>query len=146
MASNVYALGQAEFDDTRSSTPAGNWRSANGNNTDLSTELEKKTGRTRPRTYPYFKYLPYETEDQSKILENLEICIKNLYIAVSSGDFSPGVVHWTREIRGWLTLKFDMPRELRIKLVYLYYGLSLAPGLDNSLCERFASMFMYLTK
>jgi proteasome activator subunit 4 len=146
MASNIYTLGQAEVDDTRSSTPVGNWRSANGNSADKTTQLEAKTGRSRPRTYPYFKYLPYTVESEEEVLHNLNRCIEELYIAVSCGDFSPGVIHWTREIRGWLTLKFDMPREIRIKLVYLFYKLSLAPGLDNSLCERFASMFMYLTK
>lgn len=141
MAGNIYALSALELDITRSSTPATNWREANGSNNE-----DKLPGRSRPRTYPYFEYLPYETEHEEDILVNLEICIKNLYVAMLSGDFSPGVVHWTREIRGWLNLKFDMPRATRIKLVKLYYGLSLAPGLDNSLCERFASMFMYLTK
>jgi proteasome activator subunit 4 len=67
-------------------------------------------------------------------------------VAVAAGDFYPGVVHWTREIRGWSSLKFDMPRDVRVKLVQLYYGLSLAPGLENSMSERFASMFMSLTK
>jgi proteasome activator subunit 4 len=67
-------------------------------------------------------------------------------VAVSSGDFSPGVVHWTRELRGWMGLKFDMPRDVRIALVRLYYDLAIAPGLDNNLAERFASMFMVLTK
>jgi proteasome activator subunit 4 len=45
-----------------------------------------------------------------------------------------------------MTLKFEMPKEVRISLVRLYYDLALAPGLDNALSERFASMFMVLTK
>jgi proteasome activator subunit 4 len=65
---------------------------------------------------------------------------------VSAGDFAPGAVHWTREIRGWLSLKFDLPRSTRVKLVNLYYELALAPGLDYLVAERFASMFMVLTK
>ncbi|KAF2674377.1 hypothetical protein BT63DRAFT_449370 [Microthyrium microscopicum] len=138
MGDNAPKLGVRDLDKTQSTTAATNWR-ANGSD-------EQNQGRSRPRTYPYFKYLPYKTEDEKEALANLETCLSNLFVAVSAGDFSPGVVHWTREIRGWLTLKFDMPRDIRIKLVHLYYGLSLAPGLDNSLCERFASMFMYLTK
>lgn len=105
-----------------------------------------KIARTRPRTFPYFRYLPYEIEDQAERERNLDDCIKNLYIAVSGGDFSPGAVHWTREIRGWLSLKFDLPLETRRKLVKLYYELALAPGLDYLIAERFASMFMVLTK
>ena len=138
-------------DMTRSSTPAALWRQENtstagsGNN-EAERELKDGGSRSRPRTFPYFQHLPYKAETESDRMANLNICLNQLYMAVSSGDFNPGVVHWTREIRGWLGLKFDMPRETRVKLILLYYRLALAPGLDNSLCERFASMFMSLTK
>jgi proteasome activator subunit 4 len=130
-------------DNSRATSPGGDWRHANGgvNGTDVD-----KVRRSRPRTFPYFKYLPYKTEDQSEREENLSTCLKHLYIAVSAGDFAPGAVHWTREIRGWLSLKFDLPRSTRVKLVKLYYELALAPGLDYLVAERFASMFMVLTK
>ncbi|KAE9986482.1 hypothetical protein Vi05172_g9261 [Venturia inaequalis] len=124
---------------SRASTPGVEWQEKDVND-------PSKSARTRPRTFPYFSYLPYETEDQAERERNLDECIKNLYIAVSAGDFSPGAVHWTREIRGWLSLKFDMTRETRVKLVKLYYELALAPGLDYVVAERFASMFMVLTK
>ncbi|KAJ6029463.1 hypothetical protein N7499_000611 [Penicillium canescens] len=102
--------------------------------------------RVRPRTYPYFKYLPYELEDESERDQNLREILDQLYIAVEAGDFSPGAVHWTRELRGWLSLKFDPTRKERINLVKLYYELALAPGIDPAVAERFASMFMFLTK
>lgn len=72
--------------------------------------------------------------------------IKHLYIAVASGDFIPGAVHWAKEIRGWMTLKFDLTKKQRVSLVKLFYELALAPGLDYAVAERFASMFMVLTK
>jgi proteasome activator subunit 4 len=135
---------------TRSSTPAALWRQGNGDPNGIPLGNGPDDGdngsRLRPRTFAYFKNLPYDTEDEQERLANLNVCLNQLYMAVSSGDFNPGVVHWTREIRGWLGLKFDLPREIRVKLVHLYYGLALAPGLDNSLSERFASMFMSLTK
>jgi proteasome activator subunit 4 len=112
----------------------------------VSNQPDPVTGRTRPRTYDYLRSIPYKAESREQVLENLNLCLSELYIAVAAGDFTPGAVHWTREIRGWLGLKFDMPRDIRVKLVQLYYALALAPGLDNPLCERFASMFMFLTK
>lgn len=124
---------------SRATSPGSEWRQANGG-------VDGDEEATRPRTFPYFRYLPYKTEDQSEREHNLDTCLKHLYIAVSAGDFAPGVVHWTRAIRGWLTLKFDLPRSTRIKLVHLYYELALAPGLDHLVAERFASMFMVLTK
>ena len=72
--------------------------------------------------------------------------IKHLYVAVAAGDFVPGAVHWTREIRGWMSLKFDLTKQQRLALVKLYYELALAPGLEYAVAERFASMFMVLTK
>ena len=126
-------------DTSRATSPGGDWRQANGG-------INGADDRRRPRTFPYFEYLPYQTEDQSDREESLNTCLKHLYIAVSAGDFAPGAVHWTREIRGWLSLKFDLPRSTRVKLVNLYYELALAPGLDYLVAERFASMFMVLTK
>jgi proteasome activator subunit 4 len=134
------ALDSASGPDTsRATSPGGDWRQANGG-------VNGDSDKIRPRTFPYFRYLPYQTEDQSEREESLNTCLKHLYIAVSAGDFAPGAVHWTREIRGWLSLKFDLPRSTRVKLVYLYYELALAPGLDSIVAERFASMFMVLTK
>ena len=102
--------------------------------------------RSRPRTYPYFRYLPYDVEDEPTREKNLEEIIKHLYVAVEAGDFSPGAVHWTRELRSWLGLKFDPTKDQRIKLIKLYYELALAPGIDVTIAERFASVFMVLTK
>ncbi|CRG84747.1 Proteasome activator complex subunit 4 [Talaromyces islandicus] len=121
---------------SRATSPGGQPPETNG----------AKKARVRPRTYPYFQYLPYATEDDNQREDNLHEILKSLYVAVKAGDFSPGAVHWTRELRGWLSLKFDPTREERVKLVRLYYELSLAPGIDPNVAERFASMFMLLTK
>ena len=104
------------------------------------------TGSPRTKTYPYFRYLPYEIEDEAERQANLDEILKHLYVAIEAGDFAPGAVHWTREIRNWLGLKFQLSKEQRITLAKLYYELSLAPGVDSLAADRFASMFMTLTK
>ena len=113
-----------------------------------SEDMEDKTkiSRYRPRTYPYTRYLPYEVEDEAERRKNLDDILKYLYIAVEAGDFSVGAVHWTREFRNWLALKFDPTKEQRIKLVKLYYEMALAPGVDMSAVERFSSTFNVLLK
>ena len=105
-----------------------------------------RLGRTRLRVFPYAKYLPYETESREQREQDMGEMIKHLYIAVGAGDFVDGAVHWTKEIRGWMSLKFDLTKKQRLSLVKLYYELSLAPGLEYGVSERFASMFMVLTK
>ncbi|KAF5864694.1 hypothetical protein ETB97_006971 [Aspergillus alliaceus] len=123
---------------SRATSPDGDPAGLNGNG--------EAKARVRPRTYPYFKYLPYPLEDETERERSLREILTQLYIAVEAGDFNPGAVHWTRELRGWLSLKFDPTRKDRINLVRLYYELSLAPGIDPNVSERFASMFMLLTK
>ncbi|WPH00129.1 Proteasome activator complex subunit 4 [Acrodontium crateriforme] len=132
-------------EESRATSPGvGGYRLGGGygdNDVDVS-----RLGRTRPRVFPYARYLPYETESISQREQDVDEMIKHLYIAVASGDFVPGAVHWTKEIRGWMSLKFDLTKKQRISLVKLYYELCLAPGLEQAVAERFASMFMVLTK
>ncbi|KAI9745554.1 MAG: hypothetical protein M1818_001088 [Claussenomyces sp. TS43310] len=123
---------------SRSTSPGLGW-DENGAN----VERQK---RYRPRTFPYFKLLPYPIEEEAERDAALREILKQLYIAIHAEDFSPGAIHWTRELKGWLQLKFDMTRELRVKLVKLYYMLAFAPGLDPTAADRFMTMFMVLTK
>ena len=117
-------------------SPGAEWREDEGD----------QQSRYRPRTLPYKENLPYKTEDESEAQAHLGDIVRNLYISIEARDFSPGAVRWSRELRGWLSLKFDPPRKTRAKLVKLYYELAMAPGLDPPVSERFSSMFMTLTK
>ncbi|KAI9851372.1 MAG: hypothetical protein M1838_003835 [Thelocarpon superellum] len=134
--------GASTNDISRATSPGTDWRQA-----DSSTDPDARDlPRIRPRTFPYLRYLPYAVEGEAERQGNLTEILKHLYVAVEAGDFSPGAVHWTRELRSWLGLKFDPPRATRVRLVKLYYELALAPGIDPAAAERFASMFMILTK
>ncbi|KAK5174038.1 Proteasome activator BLM10 [Saxophila tyrrhenica] len=133
-------------DDSRATSPGiGGDRALIGSSGDKDIDMAR-LGRTRPRVFPYAKYLPYETETPEQREKDMDEMIRLLYVSIKSGDFVPGAVHWTKEIRGWMSLKFDLTRKQRISLVELYYELALAPGLEYSVAERFASMFMVLTK
>lgn len=122
---------------SRATSPGGEPRDMNDG---------KDVARNRPRTYPYFQYLPYEVEDNAQRQINFDEILKQLYISIKAGDFSSGAAYWTKEIRNWLGLKFDPTKEQRLKMVRLYYELSLAPGVDVVAAERFSGMFMILTK
>ncbi|KAK4236188.1 hypothetical protein C8A03DRAFT_35915 [Achaetomium macrosporum] len=107
-------------------------------------EEDKK--RYRPRTFSYFRLLPFEVEDDAHRDAALRGILRNLYTSIMAEDFSPGAMHWTRELQGWLNLKFEMTRDLRARLVHLYYHLALAPGLDFNSADRFARMVITLTR
>ena len=107
-------------------------------------EDDKK--RYRPRTFSYFRLLPFDVEEDSQRDAALSGILKNLYIALKAEDFAPGALHWTRELQGWLNLKFEMTRELRARLARLYYHLSLSPGLDSNTTNQFIKMVITLTR
>jgi proteasome activator subunit 4 len=107
-------------------------------------EDDKK--RYRQRTFAYFQQLPFAVEAETERDQALQEILKQLYIAIKADDFSPGALHWTRELYAWLNLKFEMTRELRAELAQLYYSLCLTPGLDNSASERFLRMVLSLTR
>jgi len=109
-------------------------------------EDTSRVTRSRPRTYPYNRYLPYDVESEEERQANFNEILKYLYVAVEAGDFAVGAAHWTRELRNWLALKFDPTKDQRIRLVKLYYELSLAPGVDITAVERFSSTFNLLLK
>jgi len=102
--------------------------------------------RYRPRTFSYFRLLPFEVEGDEHRDAALDGILKNLYISIMAEDFSPGALHWTRELQGWLNLKFEMTRDLRARLTRLYYHLALSPGLDSNTADRFSKMVMTLTR
>ena len=108
--------------------------------------LEDDKKRYRPRTFSYFRLLPFDVEDDSHRDAALRGILKNLYTSIMAEDFSPGALHWTRELQGWLNLKFEMTRELRARLAQLYYHLALAPGLDATTADRFSKMVITLTR
>ncbi len=136
----LLSLAQEKPDDSRATSPGA------GPSAVENMEDKIRVTRNRPRTFPYTKYLPYKAEDEVEREKNLEEILKHLYIAVEAGDFSVGAAHWTRELRNWLALKFDLTKQQRIKLVKLYYELALAPGVDISAVERFSSTFNVLLK
>ncbi|KAK9322447.1 hypothetical protein V1517DRAFT_323487 [Lipomyces orientalis] len=103
--------------------------------------------RKRPRTFPYTRLLPFETESESDRLVHLDHIIENIYIACSANSLSVGsLLHWTRELRSWLQLKFDMPVSTRTRLTAIYYELALAQGMTLSASEKFSTMFVHLAQ
>src|ERR1700744_857807 len=101
---------------SRATSPAGTIAMQDGLPSDTGSQVK----RNRPRTFPYFSTLPYPVEDGTHWQKNLPEILKHLYLAIQASDFTPGAVHWTRELRSWLSLKFAPTKEQRVKLVKLY--------------------------
>ncbi|KAG9256789.1 uncharacterized protein F5Z01DRAFT_618147 [Emericellopsis atlantica] len=127
---------------SRATSPGAAASCANGR----SSPTDEDPKRYRPRTFAYFKQLPFDVEAESERDAALEEILKQLYIAVKAEDYSPGAVHWTRELQAWINLKFEMTREQRVTLTKLYYSLTLTPGVATATSDRFARMVSSLTR
>lgn len=111
-----------------------------------------KIYRLTPRTFPYQEILPYKTETQTEVLAHLNHIIANIYVAIKAmedgytvgSNVSQTVLHWTRELDSWMSLKFDMPLGTRVKLARLYYDLALADFESHAL-EKIVKTFVWLT-
>lgn len=141
-AAGIHQNGGAYSDAISRATTPGLGFSSNG----FEKPGVESDSRYHPRTYPYAKLLPYDVEEEGERNAALEEILKQLYIAIKAEDMTPGAVHWTRELRAWLNLKFDIPRSLRTRLVKLYYMLALAPGMEQAAVDRFESVFRLLIK
>jgi proteasome activator subunit 4 len=136
---NMNMISDSRSDEfSRSTSPGLGW--------DGLEPAERSPKRYRPRTYPYFKLLPYPIEPEAERNAALQEIIKQLYTAIKAEDFTLGALHWTKELRAWMSLKFEITRDLRVKLVKLYYMLTLAPGVNSAASERFLTMFLVLVK
>lgn len=97
------------------------------------------------RTYPYFTCLPYDVESVDYRLENLQRITDELYKAFAAEDWIRAL-YWNTELRDWSALKFQMPREYRIKLLRVYYEVITSFGIDPRAHARFMSTFLHLSK
>ena len=99
----------------------------------------------RPRTYPYFTTLPYNIESVQDRLKNLEKIVDELCKSFYAEDWSRSI-YWNTELRDWLSLKFHLPKQHRIRLIRVYYEVICAFGVDPRAHARFMSTFLTLTK
>ena len=102
--------------------------------------------RYRPRTFSHIRLLPYKVEEDEHRDTSLNDILKNLYISIMAEDFSHGALLWTRQLQGWLNLKFEMTRNLRARLTRLYYHLALSRGLESNTADQFFKMVITLTR
>lgn len=93
----------------------------------------------------YAKSLPYSIEPYSKIQELLDFIILRITQAVHARD-DIGLVQWDSMLTYWLTLKYPIPKEKRIRLAKLYYHLSLVPGTSVQVVATCADALKTLTR
>ncbi|KAF5355656.1 hypothetical protein D9756_004216 [Leucocoprinus leucothites] len=106
--------------------------------TGVDKELEKLKNLAR--------LLPYSIEPESQMQQTLDFIIKRICQAVEAQDYDVGFQQWDTMLAFWLTLKYPIPKDKRIKLARLYFELSIVPGISMQVVASSADGFRLLTK
>jgi proteasome activator subunit 4 len=103
--------------------------------------------RTAPRSFPYCDLLPHPVETAAERDAALGRILEQLYVCLQAADYSVGALHWTVELQAWMDLKFDLPRDVRLGLIRIYYALCLLPTerLQAVAIDKFVAAFLSLT-
>ncbi|KAF7306649.1 Membrane protein [Mycena indigotica] len=93
----------------------------------------------------YLRSLPYTVEPESKILELLDFIVLRLTQAVSARDYEVGFLQWDTMLTHWSMLKYELPKETRVRLAKIYWHLSVLPGAPTPVMAAAADGFKALT-
>ncbi|KAJ3576138.1 hypothetical protein NP233_g640 [Leucocoprinus birnbaumii] len=106
--------------------------------TGVNDELEKLKNLAR--------LLPYSIEPESQMQETLDLIIRRICQAVEAQDYDVGFLQWDTMLSFWITLKYPIPKDKRVKLAKLYFELSIVPGMSIQVVASCADGFRLLTK
>ncbi|KAF8682453.1 hypothetical protein RHS04_02581 [Rhizoctonia solani] len=87
----------------------------------------------------YRAHLPYETETPEEMTKLLESIVAKIVICIRAKEWEM-LGNWNHRLQGWMSLKYPMPREVRVRLAKLYYGLCILPGIEPSRYQEWADI------
>lgn len=88
--------------------------------------------------------LPYEVESLVEMDDKLDFICAKLIESVKAREFGMGFRVWDSALSIWMTMGYPMKRDVKIKLIFLYYETIFAPGLSASFIEDVANQFIAL--
>ncbi|KXN83586.1 Proteasome activator complex subunit 4 [Leucoagaricus sp. SymC.cos] len=92
------------------------------------------------------RLLPYSIEPESQMQQTLDLIIMRICQAIEAQDYDVGFLQWDTMLSFWLTLKYPIPKQKRIKLAKLYFELSIVPGMPMQVVANCADAFRSLTR
>ncbi|WVQ73567.1 hypothetical protein IAR50_003145 [Cryptococcus sp. DSM 104548] len=88
--------------------------------------------------------LPYEVETIAEMDDKLDYICCKLVECVKAREFGQGFRVWDSALSIWQTMGYAMKRDVKIKLIFLYYEILFVPGVSSGIIENAASMFTTL--
>ncbi|KAL7421289.1 Proteasome activator BLM10 [Cryptotrichosporon argae] len=79
--------------------------------------------------------LPYEVETLAEMDDRLELICCRLIELVKAREWGMGFRMWNSALNIWISMGYPMKRDIKIRLIFLFYEILFIPGLSASFVE-----------
>ncbi|BEI84863.1 hypothetical protein CcaverHIS002_0502640 [Cutaneotrichosporon cavernicola] len=79
--------------------------------------------------------LPYEVESLADMDARLELIVTRLTECVKACEWSIGFRMWTSALNIWISMGYPMKKDIKIRLIFLFYEILFIPGLSTSFVD-----------
>ncbi|KAI0274846.1 hypothetical protein BC834DRAFT_814888 [Gloeopeniophorella convolvens] len=112
----------------------------------IAHDIEHASDRYLLKLKSYAKALPYSIESNSRMQALLDFICVRIVQSVEARDYDPGFLQWDSMLTYWSYLKYPIPKEKRILLVDLYYGMCTMPGMPLHVVATCSDALEILTR
>nr|XP_019009928.1 proteasome activator subunit 4 [Kwoniella pini CBS 10737]OCF48709.1 proteasome activator subunit 4 [Kwoniella pini CBS 10737] len=88
--------------------------------------------------------LPYEVETLAEMDDKLELICCRLVECIKAREYGTGFKAWDSALSTWVSMGYPMKRDIKIKLIFVYYELMFIPGLSSSFIEDASNQLISL--
>ncbi|WVQ81077.1 hypothetical protein IAT38_003199 [Cryptococcus sp. DSM 104549] len=88
--------------------------------------------------------LPYEVETLAEMDDKLDYICSRLVECVRAREFNVGFRVWDGALSIWQTMGYPMQKDVKIKLIFLYYELLFIPGASSGFIDDMAAQLQIL--
>ncbi|KAI0359128.1 hypothetical protein OH77DRAFT_1473765 [Trametes cingulata] len=112
----------------------------------IPEDILNATDRYMVKLRNYAQSIPYSIEPNSKMQQMLDFILLRIVQSVEAKDYDPGLLQWDSMLTYWCMLKYPIPKEKRIALIKIYFGVCTTPGMPNHVVAACADGLQVLSR
>ncbi|KAI0374438.1 hypothetical protein BV20DRAFT_1049238 [Pilatotrama ljubarskyi] len=112
----------------------------------IPEDILNATDRYMVKLRNYAQSIPYSIEPNSKMQQMLDFILLRIAQSVEAKDYDPGLLQWDSMLTYWCMLKYPIPKEKRIAIIKIYFGVCTTPGMPNHIVAACADGLQVLTR
>nr|XP_018259276.1 proteasome activator subunit 4 [Kwoniella dejecticola CBS 10117]OBR81434.1 proteasome activator subunit 4 [Kwoniella dejecticola CBS 10117] len=88
--------------------------------------------------------LPYEVETLAEMDDKLDLICCRMVECIKAREYGMGFRVWDSALSIWMSMGYPLKRDIKIKLIFIYYEMMFVPGLSSSFIEDASNQFINL--